>query len=170
MCTNRIARQRCGKYSGFTMVELVIFIVIVGIAVVGILQVMNVTTSHSADPQMRKQALSIAEALMEEVVLAPFTYCDAAMTASAAGCTVEDGLGVDNRLEINTGNAINASDINSNAILALNGYRATIAVVGETFDGISNADALHITVTVTSGTERIVLDGYRTRYMPGTVQ
>jgi MSHA pilin protein MshD len=151
-------------------VELVISIAVIGIAVIGILQVMNITTSHSADPQLRKQALSIAEALMEEVSLAPFTYCDAAMTASPGGCTVQDGLGVDSRFKVNTGNAINASDINNNAIPALNGYRATIAITSTAFNGITNTDALHIVITVTGGTESIVLDGYRTCYMPGTVQ
>lgn len=71
------------------MVELVISIVVIAISVVAILRVMSYTTSHSADPQVRKQALSIAEAVMEEVTLARFTYCDPndanAATATGAG-------------------------------------------------------------------------------------
>jgi MSHA pilin protein MshD len=50
------------RQSGLTLVELVIFIVIVSIAVVGVLQVISLTTRHSVDPQTRKQALAIAEA------------------------------------------------------------------------------------------------------------
>jgi MSHA pilin protein MshD len=170
MCTKRYTNPQWRRNSGVTIVELVIFIVVVSAAVAGVLSVMNVTTSHSADPQIRKQALSIAEALMEEVSLAPFTYCDAAMTASPGGCTVQDGLAVDSRFQVNTGNAVNASDINNNAIPSLNGYRAIIAITSMAFNGITNTDALHIVITVTGGTESIVLDGYRTRYMPGTVQ
>lgn len=64
------------RQSGFTLVELVFFIVIVSVAVSGVLLVMNVVNQNSADPQLRKQALSLAEALLEEVQLARFTYCD----------------------------------------------------------------------------------------------
>lgn len=65
------ARQR-----GVNFIELIIFIVIVSIAVAGILLVMNNTTKRSADPQVRKQALEIAESLLEEIELAKFTYCN----------------------------------------------------------------------------------------------
>jgi len=86
------------RQSGLSLVELIIFIVIVSIGLAGILWVMNVTVRHSADPQQRKQALAIAESLMEEVMLARFTYCDpsdpAAETArSAAECTTPEQLG-----------------------------------------------------------------------------
>jgi MSHA pilin protein MshD len=59
-----------------TIVELIIFIVVVSVALVGVLVAMNVTSQHSGDAQLRKQALSIAEALLEEVESARFTYCD----------------------------------------------------------------------------------------------
>jgi MSHA pilin protein MshD len=58
------------------MIEIVIFIVIVSAALVGVLLVMNVTSKRSGDAQLRKQALSVAEALLEEVESARFTYCD----------------------------------------------------------------------------------------------
>ena len=61
---------------GLTLIELVLFIVIVGIAVTGILVVYTNTVRHSADPVIRKQMLAIAEAMLEEVKLMPFTYCD----------------------------------------------------------------------------------------------
>ena len=53
-----------------------IFIVVVGVAVAGILLVLDKTALHSVDPLIRKQALAIAEGLLEEVELMPFTYCD----------------------------------------------------------------------------------------------
>jgi len=61
---------------GLSLVELVVFIVIVGASVAGIIGVISVTTRASADPVIRKQALAIAEAVLEEVQLQPFTYCD----------------------------------------------------------------------------------------------
>lgn len=64
------------RQRGVTMIELILFIVIVGVAVGGILTVMNLTTRASVDPVRRKQALIIAEGLLEEVELAKFSYCD----------------------------------------------------------------------------------------------
>lgn len=61
---------------GVTLIELVVFIVIVGIALAAVFAAFNTITAASADPQVRKQILAIAESLMEEVQLRPFTYCD----------------------------------------------------------------------------------------------
>ena len=61
---------------GVTLIELVIFIVVVSIAVVGLLQIFTHTTASSADPQLRKQALAIAEAMLDEIEGARFTFCD----------------------------------------------------------------------------------------------
>ena len=77
--------------AGISLIELVMFIVIVSVGVAGILSVMNVTVMHSADPIVQKQAAAIAESLLEEIELQPFTWCDPnddnAITAtSAVGC------------------------------------------------------------------------------------
>lgn len=61
---------------GVSLIELIMFIVIVSTALAGILSVMNITTRGSADPLVHKQALAIAESLLEEVELMPFTFCD----------------------------------------------------------------------------------------------
>jgi len=78
---------------GVTLVELIVFIVIVGVAMAGLFAAFNTITAASADPLVRKQVLAIAESLMEEVQLMPFTYCDpddanAETAASTAGCAV----------------------------------------------------------------------------------
>lgn len=61
---------------GVSLLELILFIVIVGAGVAGVLGVWRVTAQGSADPLIQKQALAIAEAYMEEVLAMPFTYCD----------------------------------------------------------------------------------------------
>jgi MSHA pilin protein MshD len=88
-----MTRQR-----GISLIELIMFIVIVSVALAGILLVLNVATKSSADPLVHKQALAIAESLLEEVELMPFTYCEpddpAATTAtSTALCNTVEGLG-----------------------------------------------------------------------------
>ena len=82
---------------GFSFIELIIFIVIISIAVAGILMVMNYTTAHSADAQLRKQALAIAESLLEEIELARFTYCqpaDPQLPAKGGGAMAHGGQAV----------------------------------------------------------------------------
>ena len=68
---NRMPEQR-----GLSMIELMVFIVIVGIAVTGVLSVYSSVTRTSVDPMVRKQALAVAESLLEEVLSKPYTYCD----------------------------------------------------------------------------------------------
>ena len=52
------------------------FIMIVSIALSGVVSVYAVAVSASANPMVRKQALSVAEALLAEIEQQPFTYCD----------------------------------------------------------------------------------------------
>ncbi len=85
---------------GVSLIELIMFIVIISVAVTGILLVMNQVTGHSADSLVRKQALAIAESLLEEVELMPFTYCDPddanaanATAATAVQCPAASGVG-----------------------------------------------------------------------------
>ncbi|WP_432377437.1 type IV pilus modification PilV family protein [Duganella sp. P38] len=66
------------RQRGVTIIELVMFIVIVGVAAAGILQVMDMTSRTNTDPIRRKQAMLIAEAYMEEIQQAQFTACDPA--------------------------------------------------------------------------------------------
>ncbi|MBI5658359.1 MAG: type II secretion system protein [Nitrosomonadales bacterium] len=172
------------------------FIVIISIAVTGVLLVMNTTTAHSADPLIRKQALAIAESLLEEVELMPFTFCDpndanAASAVSPASCTAGLSQDVitgptpatetrysatdpfDNVADFSNFNMAPIADITGAAVAGLGNYaarvdivRAGIALLGAPDDGA----ALRITVTVTGpGNTAVVLDGYRARYTPNNL-
>jgi MSHA pilin protein MshD len=61
---------------GLTLIEMIIFILVVSIALLGVLLALNIGTQRSSDPLVRKQVLAIAEALLEEVELMPITLCD----------------------------------------------------------------------------------------------
>ena len=76
---------------GLSLIELIVTIVVMGAAVAGVLGAFAMATRSSVDPMIQKQALAIAEAVMEEVQLMPFTYCDpdddnAAIATDTAGC------------------------------------------------------------------------------------
>ena len=65
MFTKPLCRQR---QLGLSLIELIIFIIIVSVGLAGILLVMNVTVKSSADPMLRKQAVAMAEAILDEVL------------------------------------------------------------------------------------------------------
>lgn len=195
MCT-AIKRRRS---RGVTLVELIVFIVIVSVAVAGVLTALDVANRSSTDPMIQKQALAIAEALLEEVQLQPFTYCDpddpnAAIALSAADCTGGPGgandesrlpLGpeagetrtsattpYDNVSDYNGFGMAGISGIDGAAIAGLENYAASITVTNQALGAIAAADALLIRVTVNGppGTNTtVVLDGYRVRYAPNAL-
>jgi len=83
---------------GLSLIELLVFIVVVGIAVSGVLSVYSLNARSSADPMVQKQALAIAESLLEEVLSKPYTYCDpddanVDTAANVGACARPEGIG-----------------------------------------------------------------------------
>lgn len=173
---------------GLSMIELLVFIVVVGIAVTGVLQVYSSTSRTSVDPMVRKQALAVAESLLDEVLSKPYTYCDpddanADTATSPAGCaTLPEGMGwepgetrysnitpFDNVNDYNNFNMMaGIRDLTNVAIQGLGAYTARVRVqAAGAFNGIPAGETLLVTVTVTGpGNHSITLSGYRTRYAP----
>lgn len=174
---------------GLTLIELLMFIVVVSAALAGLMRVFMQSTASSADPLLRRQALAIAESLLEEVTLMPFTWCDGddanvATTSSAAGCAgAADALGAEageSRTGLPSFDHVNdyhglvmngIRDLSGSAVAGLAGYSASVSVAAATLNDITSGsgDALRITVTVNApGGVSVVLDGYRTRHAPNT--
>ncbi len=173
--------------AGFTLIELIMFVVIVSVGMVGILSVLDLTVRGSADPMIRKQMLAVAEGLLEEVSLMPYTYCDpddpsATTAVNPAGCALAESLGpevsgtaetrdgsphFDNVNDYNGLSAVTTGINNTNTMPA--GYTAGIEVIPEALNGISGTEALRIAVTVTHGGDTLLLEGYRTRHSPNLV-
>ena len=61
-----------------TLVELVITIVIIGIAAAAMFTAMAAITGRSADPMLRQQSLALAEANLEAISALPYTDLPAA--------------------------------------------------------------------------------------------
>ena len=77
---------------GMTLIELVMTIVILGIAAAALFSAMAAITGHSADPMLRQQSLAIAEAYLEEITLQAFpasTTC-AASNSGAGRSSFDD--------------------------------------------------------------------------------
>lgn len=188
--SSSLLRQR-----GVTLIELIMFIVIIGAALAGLLQVLNFTTKNSADPLRQKQALMIAEGLLEEVRLSAFTFCEPSdakveTAASPAECTVQESFGLSageaGRPYDNINDYVDQPgtpkaafndaagkllDAHGNA-MDVAGYAATVTIRPAILNGIGDAgssadtDVLRITVEVSYDGQTLALDGYRTRYAP----
>lgn len=181
------------RQQGLTLIELIVFIVIVSVALAGVLTVLTHTVRHSADPLIRKQALAIAEGILEEIMLQPFTWCDpddrSATTATSAtldaaainplqcwdeveSIGAETVAGNTDTRSSNTSPFDNVSDYHglmTKANIAGDDtavYDASVTVEEAGLGGIPASEALLVTVSVTAGGETIELQGYRTRHSP----
>jgi MSHA pilin protein MshD len=182
---------------GLSLIEVVVFIVVLGIGLAGMAILYNQLTLASVDPLVRKQAVAIANSLMEEVQLRPFTICDpddpavfaATLPADCDPARIEN-MGPENfapfgpetrsgatRFDnVNDYNAFSLpagiQDVNGAPITGLEAYRARVDIVNAGADfpaAVPAAEALRIDVTVDGPANiQVVLRGYRLRYAPNS--
>jgi len=151
--------RKISKQSGLSLIELVIFIMVVSIGVVGILSVMNVTTQHSADPMVRKQAIAIAESLLEEILVKDFTDPDG-VTATEASRDLYDDVDDYSGFSVSPVKDINGAVLQNGAGSNLN-FTATATVTPQAFDVVASANSKLITVTVSGSGETVSLSAYK---------
>ena len=178
------------RQCGVTLVELIIAIVVITVGVAGVLSAFNQSVLGSATPFVAKQALAVAEALLEEVQLSAFTFClrndpkyvanPDFQAASAADCTAGfvEAMGpeagdvrpFDNVNDYN-GLALAAiTDVSGAAVPGLAGYSANIAVTAAALSTVAAGEALRIVVSVTAPSgEVFALEGFRTRHSPNAM-
>lgn len=151
--------RRMNRQSGLSLVELLVSIVIVGIAASTVLGVFSTTTGYSADPMIRHQAAAIAEAYLEEVLLRPVDDPDGVdgETARADFDDVDDYNGLVD---------VGARDQFGTPLAALSDYNVSVSVSNSSaLTGVPSGDALRIDVLVTrSNLVNYRLSGYRTRF------
>lgn len=156
MYTNKAQR-------GISLLELILFIVIIGIALGALLSVLNITTQASVDPLLRKQALSIAESLLEEVELHDFANPAGGFTGAA---TQANRALFDDVMDYNgfTTTGIYSADGSGASITGLADYNVSVTVTPIAWLAVAN-DAVQITVTITPPNgQSLQAVGYRMNY------
>ncbi len=153
---------------GISLIELIMFIVIISVALAGILLVMNTTNKSSVDPLLHKQALAAAESLLEEVELQDFISASG-VTACPTGPNPVTQANRASQYHIvcdyNNFNTTGIYPVSGVAPIAgLGSYNANVAIANAGLGGIAAGSAVLITVTVTSPNNSIAISGYRTAY------
>ena len=175
MQVDRLAVQR-----GVTLVELVVSIVVISVGLAGILVVLERTTRSSAEPMVQHQAVAVAEAYLEEILLKPFDETAASgdpegapgPEADEANRTLFDDVNDYHNLANNGCVATTpacpalgdcACDHNGAPVSSLRGYAVTVDV--DTAALLNGEPSARVQVNVTGpGGVSLSLSGYRTNY------
>lgn len=141
---------------GFTLLETIMAIVIIGVGVGGVLSVFNVNVQHSAEPVVRKQLMAIAEEMLEEIALRPFV---GATRETAVACERANFNDLGDYDGYPTNHQV--CDVEGVPIAALSAYWMEVRVTDVTLDGVP---ARRIEVEVRRDADRIVLVTWRTNF------
>ena len=150
---------------GFTLIEIIVTIVVVGIAATALLSVFTNMIRGSADPVIQQQATTIAEAYLEEISLRAFSDPTQVETGGAEGgetrATYDD---VQDYSDIPAASA--PEDQFGVAIPSLSDYRVTVTITDPALGSIpAGGDALLIEVEVDhDAIAPITLSRFRTNY------
>ncbi|MBP8190457.1 MAG: type II secretion system protein [Aquabacterium sp.] len=172
---------------GFTLVELLIIIVVLGIAGATLTMVSARSAQLSASMLREQQAFALANAMLDEIVAMPFTACDPSPSSCAAPENAAPGPeagearnganGFDN---VNDYHGLNVAvgtlrDVFNNPIAAelptVANCVLRVTVVPQVLPGVPAVpanDALRITVTVTCPAQMgpVAAEAIRVRYAP----
>jgi len=137
---------------GVLLIELIISMVIIGIALAGVLNVMNATVKRSADPVVLHQAVAIAESYLEEILAQSFDDPDGSDGEINRSLLddVDDYHGLSDTGVYNQHGAL---------VATLSNYNVSIAVSSSTLTG--GVATKKVIVSVMSGEIDLNLVGYK---------
>ncbi|MEW5791783.1 MAG: type IV pilus modification PilV family protein [Pseudomonadota bacterium] len=158
---------------GFTLIELIVFIVIIGVALGGVLLAIDHAARHSADPMLQTRAAELGQAYLDEILPKKFDQntgndgqtprCGSTDPGSLPCSTVLGPEGGETRPTFNDVDDYNGRndsppvDALGNVLDGSNdhpdyrGYSVAVAVSYAGADlGLPNTEAKRVTVTVTT--------------------
>lgn len=159
MLTNRTSQV------GVTLIELIVFIIVISIALLALISVFNQSLVNSVDPLIRVRALECAQAKLDEVTARKFDEnsptggvpaCGSAEPGAVACAGIVADAGFDDIGDYNGQNFIDGD------------CDVTVSVVGEGTDlGLADDANLVRLISVTSATQdgnTVVLSAYHTNF------
>lgn len=159
------------KSAGFTLIETMVFIVVVSIALGALMQVYSQGVSQSVDPIVRVRLLELAQSKLDEVVARKYDHntpsggVPACNSVGGATCTAVLGPEGSESCDVPAG-LNDVDDFNGCTDAPYTNYSRTVAIYTAGTDlGLAAGNAKRIEVTVTlSGGESLTLSSYRANF------
>jgi MSHA pilin protein MshD len=147
--------RRVRRSRGFTLVELLIVIVVAGVAVAAIGALIATTVRDSADPVIQSQGVLIAESYLEEALLKAYDNPDGVIGPCGASRDLWDSV-----LDYACLSTATVSDQQGNTLAGLASYRVTVNVSDSAVGG-TPVRRVGVQVTHQDGTIDLTIAGYR---------
>jgi len=160
---------------GTTLVEVIIFILIVSIAVTAIVNALSVAVRASSDPLIQRQTLSVAESLIQEIDNLPYaqkdpynpTGPDDAIGPEAGETRAGSPLPFDNPNDYSGYSETGIVAPDGTAISGLGSYSASVTASQQAMGNVPASDGLLVVVTATGPDgQPVKLTTFRARYAP----
>jgi MSHA pilin protein MshD len=148
------------RQSAFTLIEVIVTIVVLAVAASALLGVFTSMVRGSADPVIQQQAITVAEAYMEEILRK--SYGDPLVAETGGKEAGEDRASFNDVQDYNALQDNKVRDQNDALIAPLDAYSVTVNVNAAVLGGVN---AMQIDVTVSHPvTGSILLSAFRTQY------
>lgn len=149
------------RHRGFTLLELVVTLVILGIAFAAIAALVATLGGGSASPVLQTQALYIAEGYLEEAMLKAYADPDGVNEGCGVGRDQWDDIG---DYDLCLGTAATPTDSAGVAIPGLSRYRVRMDVGAATSVGGATTRRVEVIVTHVDGDFDLRLAALRAQY------
>jgi MSHA pilin protein MshD len=177
MCAAPDVRLTLGppRQLGTTLVEVIIFILIVSIAVTSVVNALSVAVRESADPLVQRQTLAIAESLIQEIDSQPYaqkdpynpTGPDDAIGPESGESRSGSTLPFDNPNDYSGYSETGIVAPDGTAISGLGDYSASVTASQQAVGNVPASDGLLVVVTATGPDgQPVTLTTFRARYAP----
>lgn len=158
----RVLRQHSERAAGATLIEVVVFMVVVGIALAAVVNTFSQHISSVNTPLIRIRALALVQAQLDDVLARKFD--ENTPTGGVPACGSAAGvacLGISSDADYD-----DVGDFNG-FTNTVDGYGISVVVVNAGSElGIPNAQARRISVTVTppAGVGAMVISAYKVNF------
>jgi MSHA pilin protein MshD len=172
---NRTDMAQPDRAGGTTLVEVILFILIVSIAVTAVVNALSVAVRASSDPLVQRQTLAIAESLIQEIDSQPYaqkdpynpTGPDDAIGPETGETRAGSPLPFDNPNDYSGYSETGIVAPDGTSIPGLGSYSASVTAAQQAMGNVPSSDGLLVVVTATGPDgQSFTLTSFRARYAP----
>lgn len=149
-----VAIARC---KGVTLIELIVFIVVMSIALIAIVAVFQNAIINSVDPVKRIRMLELAQSQLDRVLA--LRYDENTPSGGVPACGSVSGVACDNATELDLDDVDDYNGVNDTPAP---GYNRSVSVAVTSLDG-TPAKQVSVTVTTSDG-DSLTLSSYRVNF------